>query len=102
MAQIRKAIEDGTYPLIPNEIADGILEGILEAGVVLDAVPGKGRVVRCLDRRDAIELALTGAQTGDVVLIAGKGHETYQDIHGVRYDFDDVSVVRQIASELDS
>jgi UDP-N-acetylmuramoyl-L-alanyl-D-glutamate--2,6-diaminopimelate ligase len=46
------------------------------------------------DRRQAISDALSAAQAGDVVVIAGKGHETYQEIRGVKYPFDDAEVVR--------
>ena len=46
------------------------------------------------DRRRAIALALRGARRGDIVLIAGKGHETYQEIDGVRRPFSDVAVAR--------
>lgn len=47
------------------------------------------------DRREAIYVAIEKAKPGDIVLIAGKGHETYQEIHGVRYDFDDRLVARE-------
>jgi UDP-N-acetylmuramoyl-L-alanyl-D-glutamate--2,6-diaminopimelate ligase len=47
-----------------------------------------------VDRRDAILDAVRRAQAGDVVLIAGKGHETYQDVGGRRLPFDDVAVAR--------
>ena len=46
------------------------------------------------DRRKAIHLALRGAQSGDVVLVCGKGHETTQEIAGVKHPFDDREVVR--------
>ena len=46
------------------------------------------------DRRKAIELALAGAADGDVVLVCGKGHETTQEIAGVKHPFDDREVVR--------
>jgi UDP-N-acetylmuramoyl-L-alanyl-D-glutamate--2,6-diaminopimelate ligase len=53
------------------------------------------------DRREAIRAALMLAQSGgDIVLIAGKGHETYQEIKGVRTPFDDREVVRELAYEL--
>jgi UDP-N-acetylmuramoyl-L-alanyl-D-glutamate--2,6-diaminopimelate ligase len=48
-----------------------------------------------LDRRRAIEGALASAREGDVVLIAGKGHETYQEIGTERFPFDDRDVARQ-------
>ena len=47
------------------------------------------------DRREAIKCALRMAAPGDIVLVAGKGHEKYQEIKGVKYPFDDVAVVRQ-------
>ncbi len=47
------------------------------------------------DRAEAIKLALKEAKQGDVVLIAGKGHETYQEINGVKHPFDDAEVVKQ-------
>ncbi|UOR12926.1 UDP-N-acetylmuramoyl-L-alanyl-D-glutamate--2,6-diaminopimelate ligase [Halobacillus amylolyticus] len=49
-----------------------------------------------LDRDKAIETAISSSNDGDMVLIAGKGHETYQEINGVRYDFDDREVARDI------
>ncbi|MFG6118148.1 UDP-N-acetylmuramoyl-L-alanyl-D-glutamate--2,6-diaminopimelate ligase [Thalassobacillus sp. B23F22_16] len=55
---------------------------------------------RIVDRREAIEYALETAQPGDMVLIAGKGHETYQDINGKRYEFDDREIARQLLKQL--
>jgi UDP-N-acetylmuramoyl-L-alanyl-D-glutamate--2,6-diaminopimelate ligase len=52
-------------------------------------------VVTIVDRREAIHHAVTSAQAEDVVLIAGKGHEKYQEIGGVRLPFDDVAVARE-------
>ncbi len=48
-----------------------------------------------LDRRKAIELAISISNKDDVILIAGKGHETYQEIKGIKYHFDDEEVVRE-------
>jgi UDP-N-acetylmuramoyl-L-alanyl-D-glutamate--2,6-diaminopimelate ligase len=56
------------------------------------AAPAKHRVLR--DRAEAIARALEDARPGDTVLIAGKGHEPYQEIEGVRHDFDDLQVAR--------
>ena len=47
------------------------------------------------DRREAIRTALMMSKAGDVVLIAGKGHEDYQEIKGVKHHFDDREVVRE-------
>ena len=46
------------------------------------------------DRREAIRTAVMLAQPGDVILVAGKGHEPYQDIKGVKHHFDDHEEVR--------
>lgn len=48
------------------------------------------------DRREAIRTALLLASKGDIVLVAGKGHENYQEIKGVKHHFDDKEVVREI------
>lgn len=48
-----------------------------------------------IDRREAINQAVQLANTGDTILIAGKGHETYQEINGKRYDFDDREVAKE-------
>lgn len=55
--------------------------------------------VRIVNRREAICLALSEAQPGDLVLVAGKGHENYQEIAGIRHPFDDRAVVREFLSE---
>jgi murE/murF fusion protein len=46
------------------------------------------------DRAQAIKLAILSAQPGDIVLLAGKGHETYQEVAGVKQPFDDVEQAR--------
>ena len=54
------------------------------------------KVLAITDRKEAIRTACMLANQGDVILIAGKGHENYQDIKGVKYHFDDKEVVREI------
>ena len=54
------------------------------------------KVVSIVDRREAIRTACMMAEKGDVILIAGKGHEDYQEIKGVKHHFDDREVVREI------
>ena len=53
------------------------------------------------DRREAIRYALTHARKDDVILLAGKGHEDYQEIKGVHYPFDEKVVVRELLDEID-
>ena len=57
------------------------------------------KVVSIVDRREAIRTATMMAQKGDVILIAGKGHEDYQEIKGVKHHFDDREIVREIFTE---
>jgi len=52
------------------------------------------------DRREAIKTALLLSQKGDIVLIAGKGHEDYQEIKGVKHHFDDAEVVTELLTQL--
>lgn len=52
------------------------------------------------DRKQAIKTACQLANANDIILIAGKGHETYQEINGVRHDFDDMKIVKEILEQL--
>jgi UDP-N-acetylmuramoyl-L-alanyl-D-glutamate--2,6-diaminopimelate ligase len=52
------------------------------------------------DRKQAIKTACQLANANDIILIAGKGHETYQEIQGVRYDFDDMKMVKEFLEQL--
>jgi UDP-N-acetylmuramoyl-L-alanyl-D-glutamate--2,6-diaminopimelate ligase len=65
----------------------------MEAGV---NVAAKKKIISIADRREAIKTAVSLAQKEDIVLIAGKGHEKYQDIKGVKYDFDDKKVLNEM------
>lgn len=73
-----------------TEDPDAILD-MIEQGVNREGAP----IRRLADRAAAIGAALDEAAPGDVVLIAGKGHETYQDVMGVKHHFDDREVVQQ-------
>ncbi|MFC5450187.1 UDP-N-acetylmuramoyl-L-alanyl-D-glutamate--2,6-diaminopimelate ligase [Paenibacillus aestuarii] len=72
----------------PEAILEDIVPGIVGAGFPSD------KYELIADRRLAIQKAIEGAGPKDVVLIAGKGHETYQDIMGVKHDFDDRLVAK--------
>ncbi len=69
--------------------------------IINDMLAGLGKddlkkVISIVDRKEAIKTACMLAQTGDVILVAGKGHENYQDIKGVKHHFDDKEVIREI------
>lgn len=71
----------------PEEIIEEMYKGI-------DAAK-KSRVLKIIDRKEAIKTAAALAREGDIVLIAGKGHETYQEIEGVRHPFDDRKILEE-------
>lgn len=72
----------------PQDIINDMLAG-------LDAKQMK-KVVSIVDRKEAIRTACMMAEKGDVILVAGKGHEDYQDVKGVKHHFDDKEVLREI------
>ena len=69
----------------------------MEAGV---APHNYKKTVSIVDRKQAIKTACQLAQANDIILIAGKGHETYQEINGVRHDFDDMKIVKEMLDQL--
>lgn len=80
-----------------TEDPESILDD-MEAGLQNDL---KKKTLRITNRRDAIRAAVRMAQKGDVILVAGKGHETYQDIQGVKYHFDDREELRNDFCEIE-
>ncbi len=88
----------------PERIIEEIMDGVVAAGGRIPGCPGEGvqrdsgtaSVHSLVDRRAAIEQAIGAARTGDVVVIAGKGHEQGQEFaDGRKLPFDDVSVARE-------
>ena len=76
----------------PEEILNQMQKGV-------DVVDNK-KTLRIVDRKEAIKTACTLAQPGDIILVAGKGHETYQEVKGVKYPFDDYEILKEIIKEL--
>ncbi|MCB2408175.1 UDP-N-acetylmuramoyl-L-alanyl-D-glutamate--2,6-diaminopimelate ligase [Hymenobacter sp. BT178] len=72
----------------PNDILQQMQAGVQPADL--------GKVLTIADRREAIKTAVALAQPGDIVLVAGKGHENYQEIKGVKNDFDDKQVLQEM------
>ncbi|MGM9928955.1 MAG: UDP-N-acetylmuramoyl-L-alanyl-D-glutamate--2,6-diaminopimelate ligase [Bacillus sp. (in: firmicutes)] len=96
MAKI--ACENATFPILTSdnprtEMPEAILAD-MEAGVI-----GK-KHKSIIDRKEAITYAIQQAKRNDVIMIAGKGHETYQEIGKQRYDFDDRQVAREAIRQL--
>ena len=76
----------------PNEILREMNEGV--------TVTDRRKVLSITDRKEAIKTACMMANSGDIILLAGKGHEKYQEIKGVKHPFDDKSVLRELFTEL--
>lgn len=73
-----------------NEDPEAILEDML-AGVPISS---RRKVTKITDRREAIKTAVSLAKAHDIILVAGKGHETYQDVSGIKSHFDDKEELR--------
>lgn len=72
----------------PQDIINDMLDGL--------TAEQKKKVISIIDRKEAIKTACALAQKGDVIVVAGKGHENYQDIKGVKHHFDDKEIINDI------
>jgi UDP-N-acetylmuramoyl-L-alanyl-D-glutamate--2,6-diaminopimelate ligase len=61
----------------------------------------KRKYIKIEDRKEAIKAAISFAKAGDIILVAGKGHEKYQEIKGVKHDFDDKQILQNLFNELE-
>ncbi len=75
----------------PQAIIDDIITGIEKTD---------GKYIAICDRKEAIRYAIENGQPGDVIVLAGKGHETYQEICGVKHDMDERVLIREVLKEL--
>lgn len=75
----------------PEDIIADILTGVKKAD---------GEFVTIPDRKEAIRYAILNAREGDVIVLAGKGHEDYQEIRGVKYPMDERVLIREITEEM--
>ncbi len=91
LADISVITSDNPRDEEPNSIIADIVEGIKNTG---------GEYVVIENRREAIRHALTIAKESDVVLLAGKGHEVYQEINGVKHPFDEKIIVQELLDEI--
>lgn len=76
----------------PEEILNQMQKGI--------EAKDQKKTLRITDRREAIKTACSLSQPGDIILIAGKGHEKYQEIKGVKHDFDDLEILKETIKTL--
>ena len=75
----------------PQAIIDDIKTGIQKT---------EGKYVEICDRKEAIKYAIEHGQTGDVIVLAGKGHEDYQEIKGVKHPMDERGLIQEVLEEL--
>ncbi|WP_286151838.1 UDP-N-acetylmuramoyl-L-alanyl-D-glutamate--2,6-diaminopimelate ligase [Sporofaciens musculi] len=75
----------------PQVIIDDIITGMKKTD---------GEYISICDRKEAIRYAIEHGRAGDVIILAGKGHETYQEIKGVKYDMDDRNLIKEVLEEL--
>lgn len=75
----------------PQDIMNDIITGIQKTD---------GKYIDICDRKEAIKYAIKNGQPGDVIVVAGKGHETYQEIKGVKYDMDDRILIQESLKEI--
>ncbi len=97
MARISASLSDQLVLTSDNprfEEPEAILEEMMKGIEITDA----RKVLVIADRRQAIKTAVTLAGENDIILVAGKGHETYQEIKGVKYPFDDREIVKELFS----
>ena len=75
----------------PDEIIQDMKKGV--------PASNNTKVMAITDRKEAIRVGVQLAKSGDIILLAGKGHEKYQEINGVKYDFDDKKILTQTFTE---
>ena len=85
-----------THPGAETDYRFGVFLHDMEEGLDEEA---RKRTLHITDRRQAIRTAATLAGKGSVILIAGKGHEDYQEIKGVKHHFDDREVIMEIIAD---
>jgi UDP-N-acetylmuramyl-tripeptide synthetase len=101
--------DSGKRPLmgeVSSRLADKVIvtsdnpRGELPAAIIKEVMSGtKQNAISIENRAEAIGHAVKNAQLGDVVLLAGKGHESYQEIAGVKYPFSDIEMAQQFLKE---
>ena len=90
MADLTIITSDNPRTEEPQAIIDDIKKGIAKTD---------GRYVEICDRKEAIAYAIAHGEPGDIIVLAGKGHEDYQEINGVKYPMDERVLIREILEE---
>ena len=97
MGEVCGRLADLSVITADNSRDEDVMDIIADIQVGMQKTNGKSVVVP--DRREAIRYCIEHAQIGDIIVLAGKGHEDYQEIRGVKYHFDEREVVQEILEE---
>ena len=97
MGEVCGRLADLSVITADNSRDEDVMDIIADIQVGMQKTNGKSVVVP--DRREAIRYCIEHAQLGDIIVLAGKGHEDYQEIRGVKYHFDEREVVQEILEE---
>lgn len=87
LADLTVVTSDNPRDEEPQAILDDIVTGVKKAS---------GEYITVIDRKEAIKYCIDHAREGDIIVLAGKGHETYQEIKGKKYDMDERDLIRDI------
>ena len=98
MGEVCGRLADLSVITADNSRFEDVMDIIADIQIGMDKTDGEFVVIP--DRREAIRYCLQNAQKGDVIVLAGKGHEDYQEIKGVKYPFDERIVVQELLKEL--
>lgn len=98
MGEVSGKLSDLSVLTADNSRDEDVLDIIKDIEEGIKKTDGKYIVIP--DRREAIKYCIATAQDGDIIVLAGKGHEDYQEIKGVRHHFDEREIVSEILNEL--
>ena len=96
----RNDISEGIYVAQVLQNSPASKAGIEKGDIITGIEKTEGEYVAIIDRKEAIRYAIENGRIGDVIILAGKGHETYQEIKGVKYDMDDRVLIAEVLEEL--
>lgn len=100
MGEVCGRLADLSVITADNSRFENVLDIIEDIKVGMSKTDGE--YIEIPDRREAIRWCLQNAQDGDIVVLAGKGHEDYQEIEGVKHPFDERVVIKQLLDEMNS
>ena len=93
------ASRDADFCILTSDNPDNEAPSAIIGEIATYFTSGTSPYVAIADRRKAIEYALSHAEKGDIILLAGKGHESYQIVNGVREDFSEAEIIQKYCNQ---